>query len=357
MSFISKFLSSPKKIFFFSLLCVYIAMVTYALPPYGVVPAMVIALMTPLSIFLVAYPTYYILLPRLMNEFLDEHDNLVQSTVKYSNKKKVLRYCYLPLSILLIIAAMAFVWVCLALFYNVFDLPLDNVPEEYSRSRFLNPPLFTLTYIFTNIFYLYNRHRDNMNEKKDLEMKMLKSQINSHFLFNALNNIYSMAYFNKKETPQYVVKLSQMLRYVLEDCEADQVPISGEIKYIENYIDFQKSRFGTVKDVTFNYVQNHNGEIQIPPMIFQPLIENCFKHCPLQNDNSYVHIEIETSQNQVKFVSENTQPLMKQPPDKNRNGIGIKNMENRLSIFFKENYSMNILEEDGFYRTELIINI
>lgn len=326
--------------FILVLIGVYIAVFTAAFP-YGIIPSMVISLTAPLSIFLVAYPNYFILLPRFSE-----------------NNKKI----YILLSLLLIVAAMAFVWMCLSILFNVFDLPRDGFSDKYSQLRFLNPILFILTYIFSNVFYIHNRHHDLINkitnEKKELEMRILKSQINTHFLHNALNNIYSMIYFeNKDDAAKYVMKLSQMLRYVLEDCEADRVPISGEIKYIENYIDFQKSRYETDRDITFNYVQNYNGEIQVPPMIFQPLIENCFNYCPLQDDNSYVRIEITAEQEQVRFISENTQPPIKQPSVRNSGGIGIRNLKDRLYLNFEDNYSLNIQDNEDVYRTELIINL
>ena len=358
MSFIVKhIISSNKGKFILFLICIYIAVATAVLP-YGILPSLAISTMAPLSVFLIAYPTYYILLPRFVKE----------------NKKTADKYYFIILSILLILAVMIFVWICLSMLYNAFGIPRDGFSGSYSQMsalsiaydgihlRFLNPSLYFLTYIFTCIFYAHDRHHDGMNkmlaDNKELEMKILKSQINSHFLHNALNNIYSMIYFgNKDEASKYVMKLSQMLRYVLDDCEADHVPISGEIKYIENFIDFQKTRFETVKNVTFNYIQDYIGEVQIPPMIFQPLIENCFKHCPLQNDNSFIHIEIIVSQNQVKYTSENTQPLLRQSPDINSNRIGIENLKNRLYLNYKDNYSLNIFDKDDVYQTELIINL
>jgi hypothetical protein len=202
-------------------------------------------------------------------------------------------------------------------------------------------------------------HKEKLaNEKDNLEMRVLKSQINTHFLHNALNNIYSMIYFGDKDNAaKYVTKLSQMLRYVLDDCEANKVPISKEISYIRNYIDFQKARFETEKDIVFKYVQNDDGEIQIPPMIFQPLIENCFKHCPLQNDGGFIHIEIILERRQIRFMSENTKHAIRQPAGRNGGGIGVENLESRLTLTFKDNYSLNISDEDPIYRTELIINL
>jgi LytS/YehU family sensor histidine kinase len=225
--------------------------------------------------------------------------------------------------------------------------------------------LLFFTFVVCNVAFFRSKMQEEAinkeklaNEKEILEMRVLKSQINTHFSHNALNNIYSMIYFgDKDDAAKYVMKLSQMLRYVLDDCEADKVPIAKEIEYIENYIDFQKARFETDRNVEFQYVQNETGDIPIPPMIFQPLIENCFKHCPLQDDSSFVRIEIVAGGGQIKFASENTQPTIKQPSVRNGGGIGIENLKSRLYINFKDNYSLNILDSYNVYRTELIINL
>lgn len=221
--------------------------------------------------------------------------------------------------------------------------------------------LVMLTYAISNIIYFVKKFKKENEQKeevlarnKNMEMEMLKTQINSHFLFNALNNIYSMTYFDNQNASKYIMKLSQMLRYVLEDCETNQVPISSEIKYIENYIDFQKARFEKDRDIVFNY-RNEIGDVLVSPMIFQPIIENCFKHCPLQHQNSYIHINIIVEKNQIKFTSENTQTLMKLPIK--RSSIGIENMKSRLNILYNNRYILNIEDGNDIYKTELIINI
>ncbi|KAA6322704.1 hypothetical protein EZS27_027776, partial [termite gut metagenome] len=193
---------------------------------------------------------------------------------------------------------------------------------------------------------------------KVLEMKTLKSQINTHFLHNALNNIYSMIYFgNKDEAAKYVMKLSQMLRYVLDDCEAERIPMEKEMAYIENYIDFQKARFDTEKDICFNYIRHATEAIYLPPMIFQPLIENCFKYCPLDKAGSYVRIDLEANNSQIRFICENTQNKIDSLSDKERDGIGIKNLDKRLYISYRENYKLNIFDKEDVFRVELIINL
>ena len=192
MSFIVKhIIASNKGKFILFLICIYIAVATAVLP-YGILPSLAISTMAPLLVLMIAYPTYYILLPR----FLGDH------------KKTADKYYFIILSLLLIMAVMTFVWICLSVLYNVFDIPRDGFTGRYSESsslsiaydgihlRFLNPSSYLLTYIFTCIFYAHDRHHKGMNkmlaDNQELEMKILKSQINSHFLHNALNNIYSI---------------------------------------------------------------------------------------------------------------------------------------------------------------------
>jgi LytS/YehU family sensor histidine kinase len=220
------------------------------------------------------------------------------------------------------------------------------------------------TFLFCNIAAFRKKMQEDMvqheilsAEKKEMEMKTLKSQINTHFLHNALNNIYSMIYFgNREDAAKYVLKLSQMLRYVLDDCEAERIPMAKEVTYIENYIDFQKARFDTSKDIRFNYIQHATGILYTPPMIFQPLIENCFRYCPLEKADAYVHIELETDSAQIRFACENTK-YKTGIPDRKSNGIGIKNLDKRLRISYGDNYKLNISDNPAIFRVELTINI
>jgi LytS/YehU family sensor histidine kinase len=97
--------------------------------------------------------------------------------------------------------------------------------------------------------------------------------------------------------------------------------------------------------------------ISLPPMIFQPLIENCFKYCPLDKAGHYVHIDLEADDRQIRFTSENTQHKIKPSQDKKRDGIGIKNLDKRLYISYRENYKLNIADERDVFRVELTINL
>lgn len=233
----------------------------------------------------------------------------------------------------------------------------------FSVSRFVT--ILILTYSISNIIFFSIKTTEDakqkeklLSEKKILEARVLKSQINSHFIFNALNNIYSMTYFKDEYTSGYVLKLAQMMRYVMEDCETELTPLLKDIEYIENFIDFQKLRFENDKDINFSYNIEDNKSVLVPPMIFQPLVENCFTHTPLEVDeNSYIHISLTVKENKIYFTSENSQPLNKNKLLLNNNGIGIENVKRRLNLYYDNHYSLNISDNTDCFKVELFIDL
>jgi len=248
--------------------------------------------------------------------------------------------------------------------FNYFEVdPKKDLQFVFSMSRYLT--IFVLTYAISNIVFFSKKTAEDakqkeelLSEKKMLEVRVLKSQINSHFIFNALNNIYSMTYFKDEYTSGYVLKLATLLRYVMEDCETELTPLSKEIEYIENFIDFQKLRFESDKDIVFTHNIENSSNILVPPMIFQPLVENCFKHTPLEVDkNSYIHIRLEIKDKKICFVSENSQPLIKNKSASKGTEIGIGNVKRRLALYYNDNHTLNITDSTDCFRVELSINL
>ena len=306
--------------------------------------AIATASITFVSMLAVYYFTQIVLIPRLL-----------------LREKKVE---YVICSILTIVPIVVF---CIHTEFSLFR-HFDVIPKHEMRLAFIGSRFFTLfllTYAVSNIIFFFQKAAEDakqkeelLSEKKMLEVRVLKSQINSHFLFNALNNIYSMIYFKDEYTSGYVLKLAQMMRYVMEDCETELTPLSKEIEYIENFIDFQKIRFENMKDISFSYNKEDNANISVPPMIFQPLVENCFKHAPLDVDkNSYIHISLEIDEKSIRFISENSQPLIKNKPASKETGIGIENVKRRLSIYYNNNYSLQISDDSDCYKVELSIHL
>ena len=226
---------------------------------------------------------------------------------------------------------------------------------------------FLAIYAVALIFYYQKREIEDKvvadqlkSEKLDMELRYLKSQINPHFLFNALNNIYSMVYTHDDNAANGVLKLSEMLRYVLVDCQADLIPLSKEIHYIENFIDFQLMRMGGNHDVLFEQ-DIENEDFMIAPMLLQPVIENCFKYSRLEtHPEGYVHIGIKQRGNKFSFVAENTiaknaVPVLANGSVEKKSGIGQVNVQQRLRLHYGESYVFDIKQDKGIYKVKIEI--
>lgn len=188
----------------------------------------------------------------------------------------------------------------------------------------------------------------------DTELSYLKSQINPHFLFNTLNSIYSLAIIGSNNTADAVVKLSNMMRYVLNDASREWVSLEQEVNYIKNYIELQKLRFDNSVKINFEVI----GELEnkmIAPLLFIPFIENAFKYGVNAEQNSDINIEINIKQKFVQLNVRNnivdyTQTSM------DSHGIGIENTKSRLQILYPEKHILAIDNNEGVYEVNLIIH-
>ena len=222
---------------------------------------------------------------------------------------------------------------------------------------------FIATYAITVIFYFQRKENEEKiiadqlkSEKLDMELRYLKSQINPHFLFNALNNIYSMVYTHDDNAADGVLKLSEMLRYVLVDCQAEMIPLSKEIKYVENFIDFQMMRMGGYRDVHFEK-DVEKEDFMIAPMLLQPIIENCFKYSRLEtHPDGYVHVRVQQAGNKFRFEAENTVAENAKPlvlASERKSGIGQTNVQQRLMLHYGESYVFEIEQDKGIYKVRI----
>lgn len=194
---------------------------------------------------------------------------------------------------------------------------------------------------------------DLKSEKLDMELRFLKSQITPHFLFNALNNIYSLVYTKDEKAPQSVLKLSDMLRYVIVDCQVDLISLDKEVKYIDAFIDFQQMSMECKSNVIFEKMIRNNN-FKIPPMILQPLVENSFKHSRLVNDpDGFVHFYLIQDDNSLIFIARNSIKSMSvsiaDSNKKTQSGIGLENVKKRLDLYYGNNYSFEIKQEAECY--------
>ena len=179
------------------------------------------------------------------------------------------------------------------------------------------------------------------------ELKFLKMQINPHFLFNSLNNIYALSISNSEKTPESIHSLSEMLRYVIYDCERPKVAIEKEIHYIENFIELFKLRSSKPFNITFTQ-QVENTSVEVAPMLFIIFIENAFKHSGIEKGgDAFVDIKLQSVNGTVIFSVENSLPKEKISKDKS-SGIGLQNAKKRLEISYPNQHSLKIENGDTY---------
>ena len=183
-------------------------------------------------------------------------------------------------------------------------------------------------------------------EKGRAELEMLKSQINPHFLFNALNTIYYKIERSNAPARGMVEKFSSLLRYQLYECNEIEVPVEKELKFITDYIELQKERFGTIVQVNYDTAQNVKGFF-IPPFLLMPLVENCFKHISQYPDKEN-HIGIQALL-QSDFFFFGTTNTVSEAGDGNKTGIGLENVSKRLKLIYPGKHSLAIEKKDGIF--------
>ncbi len=182
------------------------------------------------------------------------------------------------------------------------------------------------------------------------EIHMLKSQINPHFFFNTLNNLYGLVVEKSDKAPEVVLKLSDMMRYTIYEGEKDSVALSDEVKYLENYLELQRIRFQRELDIKFDHPADE--QLMIPPLLFIVLVENAFKHgAETMTENAFIHIKLLSIDNALYFETHNN---FKIDEEKESGGIGLKNLQRRLELLFPEKHSL-VLDDsaEGEYKATL----
>jgi sensor histidine kinase YesM len=193
-------------------------------------------------------------------------------------------------------------------------------------------------------------------EKLEAELKLLKSQINPHFLFNTLNNLYALTLQHSHKAPEMVYKLSQLMSYMLYDSNQMEVSLKKEIQYIQNYIDLEKVRYDTRLDVSLN-VYDVPDTIHIAPLLLLPFVENSFKHgVSNQLSGGWIRIDILIQENTLVLKVENSKNIFP-AEDKPVSGIGLQNVRKRLDLIYSDCHSLQLLDEDETYLVILKITI
>ncbi|MCQ2314231.1 MAG: histidine kinase [Bacteroidales bacterium] len=235
----------------------------------------------------------------------------------------------------------------------------DFVPSFMTRV-FIN--LFTV--LATVISCFQKKELDNLkiqtdlkNESLEMELRYLKSQINPHFLFNALNNVYSLVYMHDEKSLESILRLSEMLRYVMVDCQAETISLEKEIKYIDNYIDFRLMQFEYTPNVVFEK-KIENSDCVIVPMMLQPIVENCFKYSGIENaPDGFIKLEFVQNNDGMTFRARNSVKSQMHIATslEQKAGIGLANVRKRLELYYGERFLMNVSDENGVFEVVLTV--
>jgi two-component system LytT family sensor kinase len=207
---------------------------------------------------------------------------------------------------------------------------------------------------FTVDWFLNERvQRDLENQRLSAELAFLKSQINPHFLFNSLNSIYSLAYQKSDTTPEAILKLSEIMRYMLYECNDNKVDLAKELQYLQNYIDLQLIRFG--KKAYVNYeVHGMATNQRIVPLLLISFIENAFKHGVANDPSSPIQLSITIADGHLEFYMENKKHLHNRDA---AGGIGLNNVKRRLDLLYPGSYKLDIHDETDTYTCKLSLTL
>ena len=286
--------------------------------------------------------------------------------------KKYAAYLSITISIIIVLAACR-------LNYFIIE-PHDSPPNKllnFARENLLRPklirrkhPLFfkivpSFFYIFiigasTTVRTLSEFYTNQKNKliaethRTTSELNYLRKQTNPHFLFNALNSIYSLAYKKSDLVPDAIVTLSEMMRYMLYETDNQTVTLEKEINYIKNYIELQKLRLNNIENIFIN-IHGDTRNKYIEPLLLIEFIDNAFKHGTDYKGVTHVKIKIIIEDNILDFWVENKIGNHKIDPE--NSGIGLANIESRLNLLYPNSHQLKITQEDKNYKVFLNLKL
>ena len=188
------------------------------------------------------------------------------------------------------------------------------------------------------------------------ETRALKAQINPHFLFNSMNNIYSLSQMNSDKTGDAILNLSEILRFVTYESEKDRVSLEDELKQIKNFIQLQFLKDDDHENITVD-ISEQTGNCQIAPMLLLPFIENSFKHSNVENkETGWIKIKIDVVDNHLKLDLSNSAVISSGKKD-GIGGVGMENVKKRLTLIYPDKHKLNIHQNTDTYRVLLDLTL
>lgn len=216
---------------------------------------------------------------------------------------------------------------------------------------------FALMFYFIHKWMQDDKKRQELEAaKKEAELGLLKSQVQPHFIFNTINNIYALSKQSDPKTTEMIYRLSVLLEYMLYDSNRELTFLTREMNYIENYLELEKIRYGQRLDISFNTYGNIGG-LEVPPLILLPFVENSFKHgLSQQTADCWLQIEISYEDPWLKLKVENSKSKEEIAPAR-KGGLGITNVRKRLDILMDGAYELKQLNGTDSYLVTLKIKL
>ncbi len=244
------------------------------------------------------------------------------------------------------------------IFKEKFHLEKDDFLMRISLKSFFSTLFIfglSTSYKITNEWFITERQKKDIeNERLTSELAFLKSQLNPHFLFNSLNNIYSLAYKKSDDAPEAIVKLSQLMRYMLYESNAEKVLLHKEIEYLVNYIELQKLRLYDNVTILFDVEGEIEGKL-IEPLILVPFVENAFKHGISNTETCDIIMKLECVENKLMFFVKNKIHKTLVAKQSQSSGIGLNNVTRRLQLLYPDRHQVIINETEEDYTVELTL--
>lgn len=278
----------------------------------------------------------------------------------YLSKKRFISYILL----LLFTAAVAMPIEMVCLYWNIagndnIEEQIELLKRQYGHFILLFMALITSTILkITKEWFLQQAvQKDLENKNLQSELSFLKSQINPHFLFNTLNSLYALTLKKSDKAPEIVLRLSEMMRYMLYKSNEKKVPLEQEINYIQNYLALEQTRYGDKARIEFECAGDAPTNYNIAPLLFITFLENSFKHGLSQSiTQGFVECLLYIEDNTIDLTIQNSKTTEK---DERyfQGGIGLVNVKRRLELIYPDKYTLDIHETEDVYLVNLKINL
>ena len=233
--------------------------------------------------------------------------------------------------------------------------------------------LLTGTYLITllpSLFYFTKESYQSKEEKsiiekeknmlelkfKEVQLELLKEQIHPHFIFNMMNNLYALVNESAALSREVIVRLSDLLEYMLYECKTEKVDLSKEVKFINNYIELEKIRHDESFNVKTDFPKNVSG-IKIAPLILFPFVENAFKHGLKQSNKDFISMKLTITSPKIQFDINNYihGTALAEGQTKKSRGLGLKNVQERLELLYQKRYDLQISTDNNIFDVKLKI--